>query len=95
MTESPAPANIRCQGTMIDIFHTYSNTYNINYTLVDASIESLNEPDGPDIVINPYSYKMSRFLRYDYGYPFLSSPEYIFSLKPPVMVNLPDDLLKH
>ena len=51
-------------------------------------IHSLNRggENGTDLVINPHSYKVDRFENYDFGHPFLSSPEHIFTLKPEVEV---------
>lgn len=72
---------------MMDLLRIYVEKYGVNYTFINSTLEDLNAYNGTDLVINPHSYKLDRYYNYDYGYPFLTSPEHIFSLKPPVKVK--------
>ena len=79
--------NIRCNGTMMDILDLLADKHHINYSLVFNSKDGLNEPNGGHIVISPYSFKVERFLNFDYGFPFITSPEFIYSMKPKIQVE--------
>ena len=70
----------------MDILDLLAEKINIKYNLTFGNKEDLNIPDGGHLVISPYSFKLERFLIYDYGFPFLTSPEFIYSLKPKIQV---------
>ena len=69
---------------MVDLLKIYSDKYNFNFSYIFKSEESLNSYNGTDLIINPFSYKLSRYQQYDFGFPFLSSPEHIYTLKPEI-----------
>ena len=65
----------------------YSDRYSFNFSYIFKSEDSLNSYNGTDLIINPFSYKLSRYQQFDFGFPFLSSPEHIYSLKPEIKVR--------
>ena len=81
------PETIVCNGTMVDLLKLFVEKYQLNYSYHDADKESLNIAGGADLVINPHSYKIDRFLNFSYGFPFMTTPEYIFTKKPDVEVD--------
>ena len=72
---------------MMDILDLLVDKYQIKYSLIFNNTDGLNDPHGGHLVISPYSFKVERFLNFDYGFPFLTSPEFIYSLKPKIQVN--------
>ena len=73
---------------MVDLLRIYAEKYNFNFTYIFESKESLISYNGTDLVINPYSYNLNRFQQFDFGFPFLTSPEHIYTLKPEIKVSL-------
>ena len=63
---------------MMDILDLLADKHQIRYQLIFNSKEGLNEADGGHIVISPYSFKVERFLTFDYGL----SNEVLFNDRP-------------
>ena len=80
-------ASIVCNGTMVDLLKLFVEKYQLNYSYHDAAKDTLNVGGGSDLVINPHSYKIDRFMNFSYGFPFMTTPEYIFTRKPEVEVS--------
>ena len=79
--------SIVCNGTMVDLLKVFVEKYQLNYSYHDVAKETLNTGGGADLVINPYSYKIDRFMNFSYGFPFMTTPEYIFTKRPEVEVS--------
>ena len=88
-------SDIHCNGTMVDLLKIYSNKYNFNFSYIFKSEDSLNSYNGTDLIINPFSYKLSRYQLFDFGFPFLSSPEHIYTLKPEIKVRFQERKTKN
>ena len=69
---------------MVDLLNLFAKKYNLNYSYHDEDKDSINEADGSDLVINPHSYKIDRFVKFSYGFPFMTTPSFIFTRKPDV-----------
>ena len=72
---------------MVDLLNLFVEKYQLNYSYHDVAKDSLNLADGSDLVINPHSYKIDRFMNFSYGFPFMTTPEFIFTRKPAVEVR--------
>ena len=73
---------------MVDLLNLFVEKYNLNFSYHQIDKESINNADGSDLVINPHSYKIDRFMKFSYGFPFMTTPSFIFTRKPDVEESL-------
>ena len=69
---------------MVDLLNLFVKKYNLNVSYHHVHKESVNSAGGSDLVINPHSYKIDRFVKFSYGFPFMTTPSFIFTRKPDV-----------
>ena len=75
---------------MVDMLHLFSNISNLpySYSLQNRSSEYLASLNSGDthVQISSYTIKESRYSRIEFGYPFKSSQDFIFTKLPQIQV---------